>query len=148
MLVDDLANDLRIDEGFVPHGYDDKTGKAVTCEGWLTAGYGFLIDARKGAGIPRPVAEYWLRYAINERVDELRKQWPAFDRQPYDVQRAVGNMAYQLGAHGVLGFPKMLLWLVMGDRAAAANEALDSEWARTQTPKRAKRVAALIRGHA
>jgi len=148
MLVDDLAADLRGDEGFEPFGYDDKTGKPVACEGWLTLGYGFLIDARKGVGIPRPVAEFWLKYAINERLDTLRGLWPAFDRQPYDVQRALGNMCYQLGPHGVLGFPKMLLELVMDNRAAAAAEALDSEWARSQTPGRARRVAALIRGTA
>jgi lysozyme len=54
-------------------------------------------------------------------------------------------MAYQLGPSGVVAFKKMLAALEAGDRIAAAEAALDSKWA-TQTPNRAQRVAALIRG--
>jgi lysozyme len=117
----------------------------VSCSGWLTIGYGFLIDSRKGVGLPRPVAEFWLRYAVNERVEELQRRWPAFKDQPEAVQLALANMAYQMGVSGVLKFSDMLAALERGERAAAATHALQSIWA-TQTPKRAKRVAALIRG--
>jgi lysozyme len=54
-------------------------------------------------------------------------------------------MAYQMGVSGVLKFADMLAALERGERAAAATHALQSIWA-TQTPKRAKRIAALIRG--
>jgi lysozyme len=46
---------------------------------------------------------------------------------------------------GVLKFKGMLEALKAGKREFAANEALDSLWAR-QTPERARRVAAQIRG--
>jgi lysozyme len=143
--TDALLADIKADEGWLPYGYDDRTSEPVSCSGWLTIGYGFLIDSRKGVGLPRPVAEFWLRYAVNERVEELQRRWPAFKDQPEAVQLALANMAYQMGVSGVLKFSDMLAALERGERAAAATHALQSIWA-TQTPKRAKRVAALIRG--
>ena len=79
--------------------------------------------------------------------------WKEFTRrQPWvldedeDVQRALANMVYQLGVQGVCNFRLMLEALEDGDRVEAADEALDSRWAE-QTPKRAWRVANLIRGY-
>jgi lysozyme len=65
--------------------------------------------------------------------------------QPEEIQRALGNMAYQLGISGLLKFSKMLEALKNGQRELASIEALDSSWAK-QTPARAKRVAKLILG--
>ena len=145
MNTDILLADIKADEGWLPYGYDDHDSMPVKCKGWLTIGYGFLIDSRKGVGLPRPVAEFWLRYAVNERVEELERRWPAFKDQPADVQRALGNMVYQIGVSGVLKFEDMLTALERGERSQAASEALQSVWA-TQTPKRARRVAGLLRG--
>jgi lysozyme len=50
-----------------------------------------------------------------------------------------------MGVSGVLKFKGMLEALKAGKRELAANEALDSLWAR-QTPERARRVAEQIRG--
>lgn len=138
MNTDALLDALRSDEGWRPFAYSDS-------ENFLTIGYGFLIDARKGVGLPRPVAEFWLRYAVNERLAELQRLWPTFANQPTDVKLAIGNMAYQLGPAGVLKFKRMLAALEAGDRQTAAEEALESTWAK-QTPARAARVAAQIRG--
>lgn len=82
---------------------------------------------------------------MNERLAELQRLWPAFNDQPAEVQRALGSMAYQLGPAGVMKFKRMLAALAAGDRETAADEALDSTWSR-QTPARARRIAALIRG--
>ena len=137
-MSDELLADLRRDEGWRPCAYPDHLG-------YLTIGYGFLIDPDRSGGIPRPVAEFWLRYAVNEKLGDLRKKWPAFDSQPAEVQRALGNMAYQLGVGRLLQFQKMLDALSVANRSLAAEEALDSTWAK-QTPSRAQRVAALIKG--
>lgn len=137
-MTDPLLEDLRRDEGFRAYAYQDHLD-------FWTIGYGFLVDERKGVGLPKPVAEFWLQYAVNERLAELQRRWPAFNAQHKDVQRALGNMAYQLGPAGVVAFRKMLAALEAGDRVAAAEAALDSKWA-IQTPARAKRVADLIRG--
>jgi lysozyme len=143
--TDALLAEIKADEGWLPYGYSDYDSTPVACKGWLTIGYGFLIDSRKGVGLPRPVAEFWLRYAVNERVEELERRWPAFKDQPEDVQLAIANMAYNLGVSGLLKFTDMLNALERGERAQAATDALQSIWA-TQVPKRARKIAALIRG--
>jgi len=138
MNTDQLSRELKSDEGWVPHAYQDHLG-------FWTLGYGFLVDERKNGRIPEKVADYWLRHEIMERWSQLVARRPWIVHLPDDVQRALGNMAYQLGVNGVLNFRKMLAALESGDRDSAADEALSSRWA-TQTPKRARRVSALIRG--
>jgi len=138
-MIDDLIKDLKRDEGWRPSAYKDSLG-------FLTIGYGFLIDDRKGGELPVDVAEHWLAYAVTRRWNALVSKIPWILEQPEDVQRAIGNMSYQLGVDGVLKFQHMLEALQDGDRARAADEALDSKW-HTQTPQRAKRVASLIRGY-
>jgi lysozyme len=137
--IDSLLSDLRRDEGWNPTVYRDT-------QAFFTIGYGFLVDPKKGVGLPKFLGELWLEHAALERIQLFRKLWPAYDSQPADVQRALGNMCYQLGADGLMQFSKMLAALSVGDRKRAALEALDSLWA-TQTPVRARRVVSLIRGH-
>ncbi|TDQ27275.1 lysozyme [Raoultella sp. BIGb0149] len=57
---------------------------------------------------------------------------------------ALVNMVYQLGLTGVLGFRKMVRYLELKQYNEAADEALNSRWAR-QTPNRAHRVTETIR---
>jgi len=59
-------------------------------------------------------------------------------------QNALANMAFQLGLDKLLKFKKTLDLLKTGRWDDAANEALDSDWAR-QVPNRAKRVTDMIR---
>lgn len=137
-MIDELINDLKNDEGWEPSAYEDSLG-------YLTIGYGFLIDDRKNGEIPRHIAEDWLRYAAMIRWNGLVSAKPWLNDQPEDVQRSLANMAYQLGVNGVLNFKKMMAHLEIGNRDLAAIEALDSKWA-SQTPNRAKRVTDLMRG--
>ena len=131
-----LRADLIRDEGWRRHVYLDSLGYA-------TIGFGFLVDERRGSGLPKQIADAWLDHLIDRKATLLRQRWPAFDEQPEDVQRALLNMSYQLGVGGLLNFRNMLAALEAGDRQEAARQALDSRWAR-QTPARAQRVAALI----
>lgn len=140
MIPQVVAEDLKRDEGWVPHAYQDHLG-------YWTIGYGFLIDKRKGGRLPKHIGNQWLQWEIEQRWRELTDAEPWLDDQPEDVQRALANMAYQLGVSGVLRFRKMLQALRDGNREKAAQEALDSLWA-AQTPARAERVAELIRGRA
>ena len=137
-MIEQLISDLKRDEGFVPHAYQDSLG-------FLTIGYGFLVDRKRGGGVPQDIAHIWLLKLLADTLEELASAWPPYRSQPEPVKRALGNMAYQLGVPGLMRFRRMLSALERGDREAAAAEALDSLWAR-QTPSRASRVAALIRG--
>ena len=136
-LVDEYKKQVRDDEGWDPFVYPDHLG-------FDTIGYGFLVDRKKGGGLPKPVAEFWLTYLVNERIEAVTRRWPPFATQPRVVQLALLNMSYQMGVDGLLGFKKMLAALARGDRAEAERQALDSEWAREQTPGRAQRIAARI----
>ena len=129
---------LKREEGWSATPYQDHLG-------FWTIGWGFLIDPRKNATLPQRVADYWLETLVEDRQRALDDALPWLLRQPDEVRDALTEMAYQMGTVGVLKFTKMLDALKAGNRVLASNEALDSEWAR-QTPERARRVAALIRG--
>lgn len=135
-----IVEDLKDDEGFRGSVYQDHLG-------FWTLGYGFLVDARKGGEIPKPIAEYWLHYLVRKKAAELDAKLPWWKSQPDDVKRALLNMAYQLGVDGLLKFKTTLGLLEAGNREGAADQALKSLWAK-QTPERAKRVTDLIRGKA
>lgn len=137
-MLDKLCEHLKAEEGFVPHAYKDHLG-------WLTLGYGFLIDERKGGKIPEAIAEQWLHHEAAHKWWAIAGKHPWLLDQPEEVQVAIGSMCYQMGVAGVLKFGRMLNALKDGDRKAAADYALQSKWAK-QTPARAKRVTDLIRG--
>ena len=59
-------------------------------------------------------------------------------------QRALVNMAFQLGTDGLSKFQRMIAAIFKDDWAQAQIEALDSKWAE-QTPVRARRVAEMLR---
>lgn len=139
MIDEKLLADLKHEEGWRAHAYQDSLG-------FWSLGWGFLIDKRRQTGgLPQHIAEQWLEWIVYDRQRELEHSMPWIREQPPEVQRALIHMAYQLGVGGLLGFRRMLAALQSGNRLRAAEEALDSAWAR-QTPARANRVAALIRG--
>jgi lysozyme len=135
-----IREDLIRDEGFVPHVYKDHLG-------FDTLGYGFLVDQRRGGGIPQEVANFWLDYLIAQNYVELVRRAPWIAVQPEPVKRALQNMAYQLGINGLLNFQRTMAAIQSGDYKLAADHALNSRWAQ-QTPARAKRIADLIRSAA
>jgi lysozyme len=73
-----------------------------------------------------------------------------FGRERFDSfseprQRALVNMAFQLGHDGLKGFREMIRAVTAGDWARAHTEALNSKWARLDSPARARRVAFALR---
>jgi lysozyme len=133
-----LKGEIRKEEGWKGTAYQDSLG-------YWTIGFGFLVDARKSDSLPMAVADVWLDYKIQEKVNALDAQIPWWKNQPEEVQQALVNMAYQLGVEGLLKFKTTLSLLEAGDREGAANSAMKSLWAK-QTPARAKRVTDQIRG--
>lgn len=134
-----IVEDLVRDEGFEPLAYRDHLGK-------LTIGIGFLIDPDEPGRIemPRAVANLWMLEILNERRQALDKAIPWWAELSDGRQRALLNMAYQLGVAGLLKFRKTLILLQASEWAVAAEEALDSRWAR-QTPARAERISDLLK---
>ena len=136
-MMDAITADLKRDEGFVGHAYQDS-------EGYWTIGYGRLIDERLGGGITECEAEVLLDYDIRRALADLDHALPWWRELPSSWQRGLVNMCFNLGLTRLLGFKRMLAALQAGDGDRAADEALDSKWAR-QVGARARRVAALYR---
>lgn len=137
-----MVAELKADEGQVK-----RNGKHVVYKdhlGFDTLAIGRLVDRRRGGGLSDAEAEYLLINDIEERDALLRRVLPFYAKLDAVRQRALLNMAFQLGVAGLLDFKQMLAALAKGLYQAAAKEALDSDWAKLQTPARAKRVAYMI----
>lgn len=147
---------LRYDEGEKLTVYKDT-------EGYFTVGVGHLLtkspskeqaikelDLLVGHAsygyITKKESEQILTSDINNTLRMINRTdlHPVYIRIDTVRRSALVNMCFQLGTTGVLKFKKFLAYLSVGDYQKAADEALDSRWAR-QTPNRAKRVADVIR---
>lgn len=128
---------IRREEDLRLTAYPDRGGTSAI-------GYGRNLTTR---GISEDEAELMLR---NDLADAARAVERALSARALEhmgpARRAVlMSMAHQLGAQGLLGFKRMRDALEHGAWEAAASHALDSQWAK-QTPARAARVAATLRG--
>jgi lysozyme len=127
-----LLHTTRIHEGFRSRLYHDSHGN-------LTIGYGCNISS----GISIDEAEALMREHYKSVINGLLfQEW--FNDLSANRQRAMAEMAYQLGWAKVKRFRKMLAALALKDYEQAADEMLDSLWAQ-QTPVRAKHCAKLMR---
>lgn len=154
MNIDRLMKRIADHEGFRPWVYDDATGapivKGYTVQGHPTVGYGMCLDHDLNCGLTSRQANRLLedRVMTIARDFDRRIEWWRRLRDP--ATEALVEMAYQLGVDGLLGFTRLI---AAGERAAAGDtaayrdmcgEALDSKWAREDSPERAREVAALF----
>lgn len=135
-------------EGFSADVYRDSLG-------FWTVGYGHLVSrdktltadqARALCGAPWLHERAWeqLKKHIASVEREIDATWGWAVSLPPLVRDGLIDMAYQLGVGGVKGFPRMLTALKAGDYAAAERHALQSVWAKEQTPSRAAEVAGML----
>lgn len=129
---------LRREEGTILHAYQDHLG-------YWTLGTGRLIDERKGGGISQVENDILLGNDI-AKVRAQMAGWPAWERVKNDPVRATAliSMCFQLGSKGLLAFKNTLAMIAAGNFAGAADNAMQSLWAK-QTPARAKRVTDMLR---
>jgi len=132
-----LVEIIKQEEGLVPFAYADSLGYA-------TIGYGRLIDQRSG-GISQSEAEYLLKNDIDRVIENVDARLPWLEKHPDHVKMALYNMAFQMGVAGLLQFKNTLHYVRDGLYSKAADNALLSQWAK-QTPARAKRIAAQLKG--
>ena len=115
-----LIEQVKRHEGFRSNPYKCTAGKA-------TIGYGRNLD---DVGIAEKEAEQLLFNDLYNAECQLIDRCPEFvflDRVRRDV---VVNMAFNIGVAGVLKFKNMLAAIELGDYVTAADEMLDSKWAR------------------
>lgn len=119
------------DEGFRSKPYKDSTGT-------LTFGHGLTyITKEESAGIVGN--RLWNIHTM------LWNKYSWYKRSPEVVQDVVIEMVFQMGAKGFNKFRKTRKALSQSDYKTAASEMLDSQWARTDSPARAKRAAKRVR---
>ena len=123
--------------------------------GHLTLGIGHNVEARpftdeeKRAigdwkkGITKNMAYMICRNDVNICLNQL-KTLSFWNQLGLERQYALLDMCFQLGFKGLCGFKKMLEAMRWGKWVKAAEECLNSDYAR-QTPARAKRIARLIK---
>tara|TARA_Y100000004_G_C8947490_1_gene426954 strand:- start:173 stop:604 length:432 start_codon:yes stop_codon:yes gene_type:complete len=129
-----LFDDLVRDEGLKLEIYKCTAGK-------LTIGVGRNIEDR---GITTSEARLLLANDVDIISDELTNNFPWWVSMPEPAQRALANMAFNLGVPRLCQFKNMLSALKKGDYNVAAKEALDSNWAK-QVGDRANRIAKVFR---
>lgn len=115
--------------------------------GYWTIGAGINLEVQE---MPQDIRDLWLAvivYDIESSVSILLDR--DYDVDLYslreNVQLVLIDMAYQMGVSGLFQFKKMLSAILAKDYPLAADELLNSNYAR-QTPNRANRNAQLLRG--
>lgn len=108
--------------------------------GKLTIGVGRNLDDK---GISELEALYLLWNDIRDVMEQLEKyEW--YTKLDPIRQKVMIDMAYNLGVTGLLKFRKMIAAIELGDYGAAADQMVDSKWAR-QVKTRAERLADMMR---
>ena len=130
----DLLEKIKHHEGFVEHVYDDSLGIP-------TIGYGFAI---KDLVLDEDIAEDILMRKLERLKRNANSRFKWLEDMPVVVQEVILNMCYQLGVTGVSKFRKAISALQEGDWDEAADEMLDSLWAK-QTPNRATELSDIVR---
>ncbi len=132
--MEKLIEHIKQEEGFRSRVYQ-------CTEGYDTIGFGFAI---KDLEMTEDIAELILKEKLIKLYSRIEKQINFFKKLPIDIQDVLLSMSYQMGVTGVTRFKKMLAAMLLKDWTKAADEMLDSKWAR-QTPNRAKRLSEIVR---
>jgi len=132
-----LINQLKRHEGVKPYAY-------LCSEGYTTIGVGRNIDSKGGIGLSTEEIELLLYNDIRRCRNELRANFVWFSSLSFPRQEALINICFNLGITRLLGFKKALAAMEQGDFKTAANEFLDSKWAK-QVGNRAIELAEQIK---
>lgn len=97
-----------------------------------------------GSGITESEAMVLLQNDIDRCIDEVGRRVPAYERISEQRQSVLIDMSFNMGTGGLLKFKKMLAALERGDFEKAADEMLDSKWAR-QVGNRSATLAKMMR---
>ena len=134
-MMQDLINSVKENEGYRKMVYKDSLGID-------TIGYGFAI---KDLELDEDICEEILKRKLDRLVDRVTKKWGWVINLPIEAQEVIYEMCYQMGISGVSKFKKTLLFFESHEFKMAAKEMLDSKWAKSDSPQRAKRMSDIIK---
>lgn len=131
-----LVEQLKRHEGIRTHAYQCTANMT-------TVGVGRNIDEDGGIGLSIDEIEFLLENDIKRCKQELIS-FPWFSQIDSVRQDALINLCFNLGMTRLLGFRNALTAMSVGDYDKAADEFMDSRWAK-QVGSRAEEVCAMIR---
>lgn len=140
MLLGDNVSESKLleltenNEGYRQFPYSCTAGKQ-------TIGIGLNLD---DVGISHEEAVVILKMRMSRIEHHLNAVIPCFGHLDQARRAAICDMTFQLGLDGLLGFKKSLAFMNNNEFTKAADEFLNSRWAR-QTPQRAKKITGMIR---
>ena len=132
--INTLKAELVRDEGKRNVSYLDS-------EGIATIGIGRNIETR---GLSEEEIQFLFENDVKIAIEDVEALVPNFASLTDARQRALVNMAFNLGRTRLAQFKKMLAAIEAQDYASAAEEMLDSRWA-IQVGQRAERLAQMMR---
>lgn len=126
--------------------HEGRRNEAYRCPaGKLTIGIGHNIEAR-GLTIRDEQIDELFADDVRQAEQDARQFCPRFNALDPSRQAVLVNMAFQLGLTRLMKFRNFRAALAELDYERAADEMLDSKWAREDTPKRAEELAGIMRG--
>ena len=136
--LDNLKDAVKKHEGYEPRVYSCPNG-------YDTIGYGFAI---KDLYMDEEIADLILDKKIREILVRIEgdNDWGSwfFDKSE-TVQDVLINMIFQIGYSGVKKFKKTIQYIKDDNFLMASEEMLDSKWARSDSPNRAKELSEIIK---
>ena len=130
-----LKEEIIEQEGMVLHCYQDSLNKT-------TIGIGRLIQ--EPGGISEEEALYLMQNDINKIEVTLDEKWPVWRDLPIECQYVIYDLCFNLGCTGFLAFRRTRKYIEDGEFEKAADELLDSKWAR-QVGRRAHTLSEMMR---
>ena len=135
----EMTEEIKADEGVVNEVYLDHLGLP-------TVGVGHLIredDPEHGLDVGTQVGEERVAELFEADlytcVAETKLLYPQFEELPAEAQKILCNMMFNMGRPRLSRFHKMKRAIDSSDWKEAANQMLDSRWAK-QVPNRANRL--------
>jgi lysozyme len=128
---------IRDEGGYQRYVYQDSLG-------FWTVGYGRCVDRKRGKGISEAEAALLLDNDIRDTTGDLLTALPWVADLDEVRKAALINLSFNLGIMGLLGFKNMLAAAKENDWETAAQQLLESKYAR-QVGARATRLAEQLR---
>ena len=136
--LNNLKEQIAKHEGYEPRVYKCPNG-------YDTIGYGFAI---KDLYMDKEVADLILDKKIRGILAniEANEDWDSwFWDKPQNVKEVLINMIFQIGFTGVRKFRKTIQYIKDDNFLLAGEEMLDSKWAKSDSPNRAKELSDIIK---
>ena len=147
MNIEKLKAELKRDEGIRYYAYQDSVGVWTCGVGHNLESHGFTLDeimALTETPATEQQVDEWLDTDIYDATETAKTLFPALETFTDARQRALVNMAFNMGFGTLRKFFRTIYLVNSGRWVEAASAAAQSKWYR-QVGNRAKRIVHMLR---